>query len=303
MGDRPAGLRQVDRAARVAALRAAIAAPQPLVLPGVVTAMTALQAERAGFQACYLTGAGVANFEYGLPDVGLIGLTDIADQLDRVCAATTLPVVVDIDTGYGGPLAVMRTVQVVQRAGAAGIQLEDQEMPKRCGHFDRKRVVTVDEMVAKVHAATSACENGTVVIARTDALSVEGTEAAIHRAHAYREAGADVLFVEAPGSEEDLEKIATSLAPAPLVVNIVEGGRTPELDAATLGRMGFSIVLYANALMRVMARAAEDALTTLRADGTTRGLHDRMLDWASRQALVGLDEADRLEDRFRGLES
>lgn len=297
----PPGFRSSPRGTRVDALRAAIAADEPLVMPGVANAMTALQVEQAGFAAVYLTGAGVSNVEYGVPDVGLIGLADMAEAIRRVAMTTTLPVVVDADTGYGGPLSVWRTVQVYENAGAAALQLEDQEMPKRCGHFDRKRIVTTDEMCAKLEAALQARQDDTVIIARTDALAVEGLDGALARGRAYADAGADVLFIEAPPTIEDCRRVTASLEDVPLLLNVVEGGRTPELTAAEAGELGYDIVLFANALQRVMARAAQEALAEMMAAGSSRGLAERMLDWETRQALVGTGQADALEDHLRGV--
>ncbi len=299
----PPGFRADDRPARVAALRAAIAADEPLVMPGVANALTALQVEQAGFQAVYLTGAGVSNVEYGVPDIGLIGLTDMAEAIRRIALTTTIPLVVDADTGYGGPLSVWRTVQVYENAGAAALQIEDQEMPKRCGHFDRKKIVSTDEMCAKLEAALQARQHDTVVIARTDALAVEGLDGALARGRAYADAGADVVFIEAPPTVEDCRTVTETLSDVPLLLNVVEGGKTPELTAEEAGALGYDIVLFANALQRVMAQAATEALAELRAAGTTQGLLDRMLDWKTRQALVGTDRADALEDHLRGLDT
>lgn len=297
----PPGFRHDDRRTRVAALRAAIDAESPLVMPGVANAMTALQVEQAGFDAVYLTGAGVSNVEYGVPDIGLIGLSDMAEAIRRVAMTTNLPVVVDADTGYGGPLSVWRTVQVYENAGAAALQIEDQEMPKRCGHFDRKRIVSVDEMCAKLDAALQARQDDTVVIARTDALAVEGLDGALERGRAYAQAGADVLFIEAPPTIEDCKQVTDAFPEVPLLLNVVEGGRTPELSAEEAGELGYDVVLFANALQRVMAQAAKDALEVMKAAGSSRDLADRMLDWKSRQGLVGTDLADQLEDHLRGI--
>lgn len=293
------GLRGHPRAERVATLRAALQRGRPLVLPGVATGLMGRQVQRGGFEACYLTGAGVANVEFGLPDVGLIGLAEVAEQVRRVASATTLPLVADADTGYGGPIAVMRTVRQLEEAGAAGIQLEDQAIPKRCGHFDRKKLVPVEEMAAKIDAARAARTDGTVLIARTDARGVEGFDAAIARAKVYAAAGADVLFVEALESIGELKAMPIAVPGIPLVVNVVEGGRTPELSVAELGGLGYRVVLFANLLMRVMARAAGDALEHLREYGSSTGLKASMLDWEERQELVGLGVVDDLEDRFR----
>lgn len=300
-GPRPrhTGLHGHPRAERITALRAALQRDQPLVLPGVATGLMARQVERGGFDGCYLTGAGVANLEFGLPDVGLISLGEVAEQTRRVTSATTLPLVADADTGYGGPVSVMRTVRQLEDAGAAGIQLEDQTMPKRCGHFNGKTLVPVEEMAAKIEAACAARTDGTVVIARTDARGVEGLDAALTRAEVYATAGADVLFVEAPETLEELKAIPAAFPGIPLVANIVEGGRTPELSVAELGGLGYRIVLFANLLIRVMARATDDALEHLRTHGSSRLLKASMLEWDERQELVGKDIVDGLEDRFR----
>lgn len=282
-----------------ARLRSLIAGPEPLVLPGVVDAAGALLVERAGFGACYLTGAGVANAQLGVADVGLLTMTEMAVQVQRVADATRLPVLVDGDTGHGGPIGVMRTVHRFETAGAAGIQLEDQEAPKRCGHFDRKRVVPVADMVGKILAARTARRDPDfVVVARTDARAVLDPEATLARARAYARAGADVLFVEAPESVAELAWFARELAGVPLVANVVEGGKTPQVSTAELARLGYRIVLHANLLLRVTAQAGLAALRDLREHGGSERLPDRMLGWQERQELFGLDRLDRLEDQL-----
>jgi 2-methylisocitrate lyase-like PEP mutase family enzyme len=191
----------------------------------------------------------------------------------------------------------MRTVHLFEHAGAAAVQLEDQVLPKRCGHFDGKRVVDTGEMVARIRAALRARQDpALLIVARTDALAVEGMDAAIRRAQAYREAGADVLFVEAPESEQELERIPAELTGVPLVVNVVEGGRTPELSTTRLAELGYQIVLYANLVSRVMAKSAQQALLRLRQDGDTRGSTDAMLSWSERQSLVMLPLVEAIED-------
>lgn len=293
----PLGGRSPDRVAPGARLRSLLARPEALVLPGVVDAAGALLVERAGFDACYLTGAGVANAQLGVADIGLLSMTEMAAQAQRVADATPLPVLVDGDTGHGGPIAVMRTVHAFEAAGAAGIQLEDQEAPKRCGHFDRKQVVPVADMVAKILAARRARrDEDFVIVARTDARAVLDVEATLVRARAYARAGADVLFVEAPESVAELERFARELAGVPLVANVVEGGRTPQVGTAALERMGYKIVLHANLLLRVAAQAGLAALRELHRHRGSEHLQDRMLGWQERQELFGLDRLDAIED-------
>jgi len=273
------------------ALRAALHATTSLVLPGVTDALGARLAEEAGFAALYATGAGLANAQYGVPDLGLVSLGEVVDHASRMTEATRLPVVVDADTGYGGPLNAMRTVRLLERAGAAGIQLEDQEMPKRCGHFDDHALIPADHMQTKIAAAVEARTDAAfVIIARTDARSVHDIDEAIERARGYAEAGADVLFVEAPRTLEELAKVGRELAGVPLLVNVVEGGRTPELEVKEYADLGFDVVLFANYLMRSMMAAGREALEHLRAAGETRTRTGRMATWQQRQDLFHLSE-------------
>lgn len=273
----------------------------PLVLPGVTDALGARLVEQVGFAAVYATGAGLANAGFGLPDVGLVGLREVVDHTERLVDATGLPVVVDADTGYGGPLAVMRTVRLLERAGAAAVQLEDQEMPKRCGHFDSHVLIPAGHMQTKVAAACAArTDDATVVIARTDARSVHDIDEAIRRARLYVEAGADVIFVEAPRTVDELARVGRELAGVPLVVNVVEGGRTPQLALEEYAGLGFGVVLFANYLMRSMHAAGLEALRHLSERGETASRAERMASWSERQALFGLPEfsaAQALLDR------
>jgi 2-methylisocitrate lyase-like PEP mutase family enzyme len=217
-----------------------------------------------------------------------------------MCDAVGVPVVADIDTGFGNAINVQRTVRAFERAGVAAIQLEDQVFPKRCGHFAEVEVVGLDEMLGKLRAALDARRDPSlVVIARTDAAASDGLDGAIERGERFAEAGADLVFVEAPSSLEDLADLPRRIA-APLVVNMVEGGRTPLLSAAELGALGYRVVLFANTALRVGAFAVRDALAELRATGDARPLQDRMLSWADRQALVGLDQIEQLEARYSG---
>jgi len=266
-----------------------------IVMPGVPDAMTARLAERAGFLACYVSGAGYTNSQLALPDVGLVSRDEIAQHVLRISEACAMPVVVDGDTGFGGPIAVMRTVRSFELAGAGAIQLEDQSMPKRCGHFAGKALVSTAEMVSNVRAAKLAASPDFAVIARTDARAIEGIESACARALAYREAGADVLFVEAPETMQELELVPKRLPDMPLMINVVEGGLTPELTAANYFEMGYHVVLFANFVMRVMAKAATGALAHLQAAGETASLQEQMLSWPDRQELVGFDNVKQLE--------
>ncbi|GAA0984328.1 isocitrate lyase/PEP mutase family protein [Acrocarpospora macrocephala] len=270
-------------------LRASLAGPQPLVLPGVTDAMGLRLVEQAGFAAAYATGGGLANAQHALPDIGLTSMAEVVEHAGRITAAASIPVVVDADTGYGGPLATMRTIRLLERAGAAAIQVEDQQMPKQCGHFDDHDLIPAGHMQTKIAIACEArADDALVIIARTDARSVYGIEEAIERAKAYVEAGADVIFVEAPRTIEELALVGTELAGVPLVVNVVEGGKTPELDLKEYAELGFSVILFANYLMRTMMRAGIEALRHLREHGETASRADRMVTWSERQELFRL---------------
>lgn len=281
------------------ALRAAITGAEPLVLPGATDAMGVRLVEHSGFGAVYATGAGLANGQYGIPDMGLVSLGEVVDHVSRLTEATRLPVVVDADTGYGGPLQAMRTVRLLERAGAAALQLEDQEMPKRCGHFDSHSLIPTAHMQSKLAAAVEArTDDQLVIIARTDARSAEGIDEAITRGHAYVEAGADALFIEAPRTRDELVLVGKELAGVPLVVNVVEGGKTPQLELAEYAELGFSIVLYANYLMRSMMSAGLDALQHLAATGETASRADQMATWEQRQSLFNLPSFAAAEEFY-----
>lgn len=271
---------------------------RPLLLPGAANALTARVVEDAGFDAVYVTGAGVTNTYLGMPDHGILTLDELCGHVDAICDVVGIPVVVDADTGFGNALNVQRTVRRLERAGAAGIQIEDQVSPKKCGHFNGKEVVSVGEMVGKVRAAVDArVEDDLVIVARTDARATEGLTAACDRAAAYLEAGADVIFVEAPESVEEMRFITTQV-PALHVANMVEGGRTPLLPRATLGELGFAVALYANAAMRGAVVGMRGVLAHLDKHGDTRDAGHLMIGWEDRQALVRKPEFDRLEERY-----
>ncbi len=271
---------------------------RPLVLPGAPNALTARVVEEAGFEAVYVSGAGVTNSELGMPDLGLLTLPELASQVAAMADAVELPLVVDADTGFGNALNVRRTVRVLERAGAAAIQFEDQVSPKKCGHFAGKEIIGTGEMVDKIHAAVDARDDqDLVIIARTDALAVDGVEAACERARAFAEAGADMLFVEAPTSREEMLRITRDV-PGRHIANMVEGGLTPLLSSKELGDLGFSVALYANAAMRGAVLGMRSVLDHLKQHGDTRDADDLMISWAERQSLVRKPYFDALDARY-----
>ena len=261
--------------------------------------MTARLIEKAGFPAVYVTGAGIANALLGVPDVGLTTLTEVAAQAAHIVASVEVPVFADADTGFGGIGNVQRTVREFERAGLAGLHIEDQSLPKRCGHFDGKSVVSIDEMVLRIHSAVDARQNDDlVIIARTDARGVEGLDAALERAALGVDAGADMIFVEGLLDEDEFRTVGRELAGVPLVANMVEGGKSPLLPAQRLGELGFRLVIHANLALRLGALAVQRGLAELRQTGTSTGLLDRILPWDERQAIVGLADATEMERRL-----
>ncbi|MHB8191516.1 MAG: isocitrate lyase/PEP mutase family protein [Ferrimicrobium sp.] len=279
------------------AIQLARSEEMPLILPGATDTITALVIEELGFKAVYVTGAGLANARFGYPDIGLIGLSEVADHVSAMADVVNIPLVVDADTGYGNAINVQRTVRILERAGAAAIQLEDQVSPKRCGHFDGKEIISEAEMVQKIKAAVDARREDTLIIARTDAKAIHGIEEATTRAAAYLEAGADVLFVEAPTTRSELATIPSSV-PGLHIVNQVEGGKTPLLGREELGQLGFAIMLYANSAMRASIFGARDVLQHLFDTGSTERVLDRLITWEERQSLVGKQKFEELEKRF-----
>lgn len=281
-----------------ARLRELIAAPTPLVAPGAYDALSARLVEQAGFDVVYLTGFGATASLLGRPDVGLLSAAEMADQARRIIDAVELPVIADADTGYGNAINVVRTVRVYEQAGVAGLHLEDQVTPKKCGHMAGKAVVSTEEMVGKIRAAAAARRDpDLVLIARTDAAAVEGLDAAIARARAYAAAGADVLFVEAPTSEADIRRVAAELGGvAPLVFNAAEGGRTPPLSLEVVADLGFSLVLYPIATLLAASAAVQSVLATIKADGTPHA--GTLPTFDAFTTTVGLPEIQELETRF-----
>lgn len=283
---------------RLRALLAAAPTDGPVLAPGAYDALTARLVWQAGFDVVYMTGFGTSASLIGRPDIGLLTGTEMADNARRIAAAVDVPVIADADTGYGNALNVGRTVRVYEQAGIAGIQLEDQVTPKRCGHMSGKQVVPLPEMLGKIRAATDARRDpSTVIVARTDVAAVDGVDAAIERAHAFREAGADVLFVEAPTSEADIEKVAGALAStAPLLFNWAEGGRTPPMSLARMAELGFALVIYPIGTLLATTAAVRSLLTTIRTDGVPS--LDGLPTFDEFTDLIGLPEAREDEQRY-----
>jgi 2-methylisocitrate lyase-like PEP mutase family enzyme len=270
-------------------LRDRLARPEILIAPGVCDALTGLIAEQAGAEAVYLSGAALAYTRFGRPDIGLVSMAEVADAIAVLRDRIALPVIVDADTGFGNALNVQRTMRVFERMGAAAIQLEDQTSPKRCGHLDGKALVPAAEMAGKIRAACDArSRRDTLVIARTDAIAVEGLAAALDRAERYVEAGADVLFVEAPQDRDQMGAIAARFAARiPLMANMVEGGRTPAADAAALQALGFRLVIFPGGIVRALAATARDYYASLLAHGSNAPFAARMHDFAGLNAVLG----------------
>ncbi len=281
---------------RTATLRRLLADGGPGIVPGATDCFTARLIESAGFPVVYVTGGGTANAYLGRPDIGLVTLNELASQVERIADAVSVPVIADCDTGFGGVANVARTIRSYERAGAAGLHIEDQLFPKRCGHFDGKSVVSTKDMLYRLQAALDArSDPDFLIIARTDARGPEGFDAALERARTYREIGADAIFFEQPRSVEELRRVGEAFRGTPLVANMIERSKTPLLPEAELLEMGFNIILYANAALYLGAFAIRQGLEVLRQQRTTESLLDRMLSFDERQALIGLPQADAYE--------
>ncbi len=272
-------------------LRALLEAPGVLQAPGVYDGLSALLVAQAGFPVMFLSGAGLAYTRFGRPDLGLVSMSELTETVAVIRERVELPMIVDGDTGFGNALNLQRTVQRLEQAGASAIQFEDQLAPKRCGHMRGKQVVSADEMVGRVRAALDARRSeDTLIIARTDALALEGLDSALERAEAYLEAGADLLFIEGPRSVEEMERTASRFAArVPLVHNLVEGGGSPLRDAAALDRLGFRVALYPSMLVHLFARQAPEFLARLAAEGSTDGFADALLDLQEINGVLGAD--------------
>lgn len=279
-------------------LKQLVEARNGLIVPGAFNALSAKVIANLGFQAIYVTGAGVTNMWFGMPDQGFMGLHEIADHTARIRDAVDVPLIVDADTGFGNALNVVHTVRTLERAGADCIQLEDQVAPKRCGHFSGKEVISTEEAVSKIKAAVDARRDSDfLIIARTDAAATHGLEAAVERAQKFAEAGADILFVEAVTQAEEVRALPQRLA-KPQLMNMVIGGKTPIFNADQLGELGFGIVLYANAALQGAVMGMQKALTTLRDAKEVQESSGLVTPFAERQRLVGKHKWDALEKRY-----
>jgi len=284
-----------------ARLRELLAGPDPVLIPGAYDALSARLIERAGFAAVYMTGFGVSASLAGLPDVGLLTMTEMVEQARRIVDAVGVPVIADADTGYGNPINVLRTVRAYERAGVSAIHLEDQVAPKKCGHTEGKLVIPAEEMVEKIRAATTARRSPDfLIIARTDARAVEGLTAALERARRYREAGADVLFVEAPQSEAEVEAVARTFPDVPLLFNWAEGGKTPPMSLDRLGGLGFRLIIFPISTLLAATRAVTDVLAQIRTAGTPARALNHLTRFNEFLAFIGLPEIRELERRFGG---
>ncbi len=280
-------------------LRALAEARRGVLVPGAFNALSARVIEDLGFEAIYVTGAGVTNMWFGMPDQAFMGLAEIAEHTARIRDAVELPLIVDADTGFGNALNVYHTVRTLERAGADCIQLEDQVAPKRCGHFSGKEVISTEEAVGKIRAAVDARRDSDLLImARTDAAATHGFEAAVERAERFAEAGADILFVEAVTTADEIRALPARL-PRPQLMNMVIGGKTPIFNAEELGGLGYGLVLYANAALQGAVAGMQKALTVLRDAKEVQESSGLVASFAERQRLVGKPRWDALEERYR----
>ena len=280
-------------------LRARLSAKPIVVAPGVYDAFTALVATQAGFETLYVSGAAIAYTKLGRPDIGLVSMSEVAETIALIRDRIGAHLIVDADTGYGNALNVVRTMRTFERAGASAIQLEDQDFPKRCGHLDGKGLIPADEMVGKIKAALDTrASRDTLVIARTDAVAVEGFERAIERAALYKEAGADMLFVEAPKTRDELARVTKALPGVALMANMVEGGKTPPLPAAELEALGFALVIFPGGIVRALAHHAAGYYASLAANGTTEPFRNQMLDFDGLNRVIGTPEMIALGKRY-----
>ena len=279
-------------------LRELLAGSELIMAPGVADAMNARVVAREGYRAIYMTGSGTAAVRLGMPDIGLLTMSEMVDNAARIAEASGLPLIADADTGYGNPINVRRTIRAYERAGAAAVHIEDQQWPKRCGHFAGKTLVPAEEMESKIKAAVDARNDPDfVVIARTDAYSVEGFERALERAKRYEEAGADVIFVEELRTVEQLALVPRTFK-APTLYNMGGSGKTPFLSQAEIARLGFRIVIYPNFIMRAQIQAAQRVLRELKSSGSIANLEPHMAAWEERHDLLGMPEIQELERRY-----
>lgn len=284
---------------RPSSLRPMLAGRDPIVAPGAYDALSARLIEQAGFPAVYMTGFGTSASLLGRPDVGLLTLTQMVDNARRIAQAVGVPVIADADTGYGNALNVIRTVQEYEQAGIAAIHIEDQIMPKKCGHMENKQVIPASEMAEKIRAAIEARRSDDfLIIARTDARAVEGLDAALRRARTYREAGADLLFIEAPQTEDEIAVVARSFPGVPLLFNWAEGGKTPPMPLDRLKELGFRIIIFPISALLAATKAVRAAIAEIRETGTPIRLVAGLMPFGEFNEMIGLREIRRLEQQF-----
>jgi carboxyvinyl-carboxyphosphonate phosphorylmutase len=272
---------------------------EPILAPGAYDALTARMIEQAGFPAVYMTGFGTSASLLGRPDVGLLTMSQMVDNARRIAQAIDVPVIADADTGYGNPLNVIRTVHEYELAGVSAIHIEDQVMPKKCGHMENKQVVPAAEMAEKIHAAVEARSSSDfLIIARTDARAVEGLDAALRRARAYRESGADILFIEAPQNEEEVAQVARAFSDVPLLFNWAEGGKTPPMPLGRLTEFGYRIIIFPISTLLTAAKAIRATLDEIKAHGTPARLFPDRSSFQQFNEMIGLAEIQQVEKRF-----
>lgn len=274
-------------------------AREPILAPGAYDALTARLIEQAGFPAVYMTGFGTSASLLGRPDVGLLTMSQMVDNARRIAQAVDVPLIADANTGYGNPLNVIRTVQEYELAGVSAIHIEDQMMPKKCGHMENKQVIAAGEMTEKIRAAVEArTSSDFLIIARTDARAVEGLDSALRRARAYREAGADILFVEAPQDEDEVAQVARAFPNVPLLFNWAEGGKTPPMPLARLKELGYRIIIFPISALLTAAKAVREVLLEIKAEGTPRRIFSDGSSFREFNEMIGLGEIQELEKRF-----
>jgi carboxyvinyl-carboxyphosphonate phosphorylmutase len=272
---------------------------EPVLAPGAYDALTARLIEEAGFPAVYMTGFGTSASLLGRPDVGLLTMSQMVDNARRIAQAVDVPVIADADTGYGNPLNVIRTVQEYELAGVSAIHIEDQVMPKKCGHMENKQVILAAEMTEKIRAAVEARSSSDfLIIARTDARAVEGLDSALRRARAYREAGADILFVEAPQNEDEVAQVARAFPNVPLLFNWAEGGKTPPLPLERLKELGYRLIIFPISALLTAAKAVRGVLAEIKTEGTPRRIFADGSSFREFNEMIGLGEIQELEKRF-----
>ena len=276
-----------------------LAQPEPVLAPGAYDALSARIIEQAGFPAVYMTGFGTAASLLGRPDVGLLGMSEMIANAARIAQVVDVPVIADADTGYGNPLNVIRTVREYERAGVSAIHIEDQILPKKCGHMESKRVIAAEEMAEKIRAAVEARTSPDfLIIARTDARAPEGLDSALRRARSYREAGADVLFIEGPQSEEEVAEVARAFPQVPLLFNWAEGGKTPPMPLERLKELGYRLIIFPISALLVAAKAVREVMAQIRKDGTPINAARDFMSFKEFNTLAGLGEIQEIERKF-----